>query len=184
MRIRALVLGAAALVALTSGCGDRGAPGHAAPADGEGVLGSGQDLDLDKVDACALVTDDELRAFFGEPAGKKEPKPFGYIRGCALDDASGTSYVFVSVQHPPIGHKEQFDFDRSQTTKPVAVTGVGEEAFGWYDEDDAEVETRHRGALVIVSIVLYAANGVGRLDDPPAVFDRLTLLTKQALARL
>jgi hypothetical protein len=183
MRIRALVLGAAALLALTSGCGDQAAPDRAAP--GEGVLGSGEDIDLDMVDACALVSDDELRAFFGEPAGKKEPKSAGYLRGCALDDASGTSYVFVSVQDPPIGHKEQFDFDRSQTGKPVAVTGVGEEAFGWYDDESASVETRYRGALVIVSVVLYASFSVRpTLDDPAAVFDRLTLLTKQALARL
>ena len=183
MRIRALVLGAAALLALTSGCGDQAAPDRATP--GEGVLGSGEDIDLDKVDACALVSDDELRAFFGEPAGKTEPKPAPYLRGCALDDASGTSYVFVSVQDPPIGDKQQFDFDRSQTEKPVAVTGVGEEAFGWYDDESAEVETRYRGALVIVTVVLYASFSVRpTLDDPAAVFDRLTQLTKHALARL
>ena len=183
MGVRALVLGAAALLALTSGCGDQAAPDRAAP--GEGVPGSGEGIDLDKVDACALVSDDELRAFFGEPAGKKEPKPAGFIRGCALDDASGTSYVFVSVQHPPIGPKEQFDFDRSQTEKPVTVTGVGEEAFGFYDDDSAEVETLFRGALVIVAVVLYDSFPVRpTLDDPAAVFDRLTLLTKHALARL
>jgi hypothetical protein len=182
MGLRTLVLGAAALLALTSGCGGPAAPDGTPPEVGDKAAGSGQDVDIDKVDVCALVSDDELRAFFGEPAGTKAPKPGPYLRGCEANDASGTSYVFVSVGAPPIGDKQQFDFDRSQTKKPLAVTGVGEEAFGRYDEESATVETRHRGALVILSLVLYSYTD--RLDDPAAVFDRLTLLTKQALARL
>jgi hypothetical protein len=182
MRIRGLVLGVAALVALASGCGGRTEPDQAAPVGGEKAAGSGQDVDLDKVDACALLSDEELRGFFGEAPGEKTPKPAPYLRGCALDDISGTSYVFVSVQVPPIGDKKQFDHDRSQTKKPVVITGVGEEAFGRYNDEEAEVETRYRGAVVILTVLLYSYSG--KLDDPAAVLDKLTALTRHALARL
>jgi hypothetical protein len=182
MKVRALGLGAAALLALMSGCGGRAEPDQAAPGSGEHVAGPGQDIDLDKIDACAILSDDELRAFFGEPPGEKTPKPAPYLRGCALDDASGTSYVFVAVQTSPIGDKRQFDHDRSQSRKPMDVTGVGEEAFGGYDDDSATVETRYRGVLVILSLVLYS--NTGKLDEPAATFERLTVLTKHALARL
>jgi hypothetical protein len=182
MKVRALMVGGAALLALTSGCGGGAEPDQAAPGSVGQVAGPEQAVDLDKVDACALLSDEELRAFFGEPPGGKTPKGAPYLRGCEVEDASGTSYVFVAVQGSPIGDKQQFDHDRSQSGKPVDVTGVGEEAFGGYDDDSAEVETRYRGVLVIVSLEVYSH--AGPLDEPAAVFERLTALTRHALARL
>jgi hypothetical protein len=182
MKVRIHVLGAAALLALTSACGggddgDQGGPG----AGGEAARG-GQAIDLDEVDPCALLSDEELLSFFGEPTGTKEPKGGAFLKGCALDDASGTSYVFVSVMVMPTGDKKQYDFNLSQTKNPVAVTGVGEEAFGYHGDDGASVETRYRGALVNVSVVLYSFTD--KLEDPLGVIEKLTVLTRQALARL
>jgi hypothetical protein len=185
MKVRALGLGAAALLALISGCGGRAEPDQAGPGSGGQVAGPGPDIDLDKIDACALLSDDELRAFFGEPPGEKRPNPAPSLRGCEVDDASGTSYVFVAVQTSPVGAEQQFDHDRSQSKKPVDLTGVGEEAFGGYDDDSAAVEARYRGVLVILSLVLYSHIGkMDKLDEPAATFERLTVLTKHALARL
>jgi hypothetical protein len=185
MRVRALVLGVVAVVALTSGCGDRtepdGVPAGGQPAGGQPAAGQGK-VDLDKVDPCTLLTNEELQAFFGEPAGEKEPKGGAFLKGCALDDASGTSYVFVSVMVSPLGAKKQFDFDKSQTKNPTAISGVGEEAFGNFDDDEASIETHHRDALVIVSVLLYSYTD--KLDDPAATVDKLTTLTKQVLTRL
>jgi hypothetical protein len=184
MKLRDLVLGAAAVLALTSGCGGQAESGPAPPAAGANAAPSGQDLDLDKVDACVLLNDDELRAIFDEPGGKKSPTNTGSIKGCAFDDASGGSYVQVSVQLVPTGDKQQFDFDRSQAKAPLSITGVGDEAFGWYTDEGVEVETRYRGAVVTVALELYPSSDSDKLDDPAAVLDKLTTLTRQALARL
>jgi hypothetical protein len=184
MKLRDLVLGAAAVLALTSGCGGRAKEDPAPPAASESAVPSGKDIDLDKVDACVLLSDDELRAIFDEPAGKKSPTNTGSIKGCALDDASGSRYVQVSVQVAPTGDKQQFDFDRSQAKTPVSITGVGEEAFGWYTDEQVEVETRYRGVVVTVALELYPSAGSDKLDDPAALLEKVTTLTRQALARL
>jgi hypothetical protein len=180
MKVRAVMIGAATLLALMSGCGDEAEPGAPA-AGGQPAAGSAGDLDLDDIDPCTLVSDEELRAFFGEPPGEKTPNGAGFIKGCAHDDASGSSYVHVSVQVAPLGAKQQYDFDKSSTTKPIDLTGVGDEAFGRYDDDEAGVEARHRGALVHLVLLRYDDK---TLDDPAAVLDKLTVLTKQAIARL
>jgi hypothetical protein len=182
MRFGALVIGAAALLALTTGCGDTAEPGQAAPGAGPPAGGPpAAAIELADVDACTLVSDDELRAFFGESAGEKTPNGAGFIKGCALDNASGSWYVHVSVQATPLGDKKQFDFDKSETKQPIDLSGVGDEAFGRYTDTEAGVEARHRGALVHLVLIPY---GDDKLDDPAGTLDKLTVLTKQAIARL
>ena len=183
MRIRALVLGAAALLALAvGGCGEDAEPARPPGGGGNVAGGSGDGVKLDNVDACALLSDEELQTFFGEPAGGKEPRDGVFMKACALDNASEKSYVFISVMVTPTGDKEQFDYNKSVAKNAVAVSGVGDEAFGWYDEDEAQIEARHRGAVVGVGLTLHV--GFGTLDDPKATLDKVTVLAKQALARL
>lgn len=54
----------------------------------------------------------------------------------------------------------------------------------WYTDERVEVETRYRGTVVTVALELYPSSGSDKLDDPAAVLDKLTTLTRQALTRL
>jgi hypothetical protein len=180
-----MFMGAAVLLALSvAACGKKSEGGGQAapPAAGNPTGSSGGDIDLVNVDACVLLTEAELQTFFGEPAGAKETNNTGYIRGCAMDNASRTSYVFVSVQAPPTGSRAQYDFDRSQTKNPEPVSGVGEAAFSWYDDDEAEVTALHGSVLVHVSKQLYSSSDT--LKDPTGTVQRLTVLAKQAVGRV
>lgn len=184
MRTRVLVLGAAVLLGLAlSGCGGQSGSdaGDSGTDAGKPAPRAGKGLDLDKVDPCALVSDAELQQFFGEAPGEKTPSGGAFLKGCSIDNESEIRYVFVSVQAPPTGDKTQLDFDRSTAKNVAPVAGVGDEGFSAYDDDEAEVEVRHRGAVFNFSLQLYSVSET--LSDPGAVVAGLTTLAKQALAR-
>jgi hypothetical protein len=187
------VLLAALALAGCSSTGSAGATATAGPGastgsgtagtggDGGGSGGGGGKLDLDTVDACTIIADADLTTFFGEGPGQKSPLPGG--SGCAYDNHSETAYIALLVQDPAVGAKAQFDYDKHHSDHAADIAGLGDQAFGWWHKDEADVEIVHKGVLVIVSRLTYST-GADPTVEATAEIGKLVTLARAVLAKL
>lgn len=188
MRGGRLVVGAAMAVALgVAGCGSDPDPGSGASArettaaaTGVTAGDGGATIDVDDLDACAVITDAQVKAFFGEPGGEKSRLDQPYAASCSYDDASGDSYLSLVVQAPPDGAKKQFDYDKASSRNVKPISGLGDEGYSWQNSGEAGLEIVYRGALVILSQQPYRS----KIEDPEAVIAKLTELAGPTLKQI
>lgn len=154
---------------LLAACGGSGG-GAPAPATGP-------------VEACSLVTQEEVADALGVPVGEPESDEFGGEEGgavrvttCSFGSSSLSNLVSASIlarESTPEEVTAAFQSNRSQATSPEPVSGLGEDAF-WSSQPPQMHILKGNVYLIIQT----------RLSDQPGAFDEAKELAKKAVKRL
>jgi hypothetical protein len=160
-----VLLLAGAVLAL-AGCGDD----TAAPSPDTKRNGSV----YDKVDVCALATDDQVKAALGENSSGKERRDTDSLKACAIDGSSADFYIFLTVIRPSLPAAEQVSFDKAAVPGAKEVDAT---TFSFFDDGQAYVETANGELVLRASLVYYVDSG--KITDGPGVVGRLRTLLGQ-----